>query len=691
MADKDFILEIGTEEIPARFLPPAARQIEEGVKKLLAEQRIAAKSVSAYVTPCRLVIHVSQIAASAETRVIERTGPPWDSAFGPDKKPTAALLGFLKSANAAEKDVIQVQKKDRIFVGVKIEEKGRPTPKILLESIPAILSSIHFPKNMRWRAGDSTQFARPVRRMFSLFHGRPFALKAFDLTASALSAGNKFFFPKSFRPKSAEDFIRSLEKQMVILPSDKRRQKILREAQTILSKKRLKSDMAEELVSEVAHLTEYPTVLLGEFDPAFLTIPDAILRSAMSHHQRYFPVTTAGGKLAPHFLVVRNGPADPKKIVSRGNARVLAARFSDAKYFFETDRKKKLADRIDGLKGVVYLQGLGTLHDRARRIRDLLVILSPRIGIDIDLTRYADAAYLCKADLLTEAVKEFPELQGVMGRTYAQLEGQPAEISEAIFEHYQPRGAQDPLPASPLGALMALADKFELLFGGFSVGIRPTASADPYGMRRAAIGIARILLARGWHLSVAKLAESAAPIFPNPDALKKCSPEILDFFRGRLESILRETYPIEHIVSCIQITDDPCEVAGKVEAFSKVAAEGKDQWLTLLRTAKRAFNIVKSEKNIPPLNPGGFQQDEERALFQAFQNWKTRVQSLPERKYTDRLRAILQMAAPLQAFFEKVFVMVEDPALRANRLALICAISDAFRSYAEFDKISVGE
>lgn len=691
MPDRDFLLEIGTEEIPARFLPPAAAQLESNLKRALTDQRIPSAAVEVYATPCRLVAHVRDIGRSADTRVIERTGPPWDAAYNAEGRPTAALEGFLKSAGADAKSVVKIQKKDRIFVGVRLQEKGRPTAKILPEVLPGLLASLNFPKSMRWRTGDPAAFARPVRWILCLLHGRPLRFTAFGLDSGGVTSGNKFFYPDPFRPCSAADYFKRLEKQMVILSPARRREKILREARRILAARRLKSELPEDLVSEVAHLTEYPTVLLGDFDRAFLQIPDVILKSAMSHHQRYFPVTGAGEKLAPHFLVVRNGPPDPKKVVAKGNARVLTARFSDAKYFFETDRKKKLADRIDGLKGVVYLEGLGSLHDRAKRIRDLVVILPPRIGVEIDLERYADVAYLCKADLLTEVVREFPELQGVMGRIYAEMEGQPPEISAAISEHYQPRGPADPLPATPLGALLALAEKFELLFGAHSIGLRPSASADPYGLRRAAIGIARILLSRAWHLRMGQLAESIAPIFPNPDAVRKSSADVLTFFRARLDSLLRETHPAEFVMACLNVTDDPCEIAGKVEAFSKVSKEGRDRWVTLLRTAKRAHNIVKNEKNIPPLNSGGFQQEEERSLYKAFQDWETVVRGLPDRKYTDRLRAVLQMAVPLHQFFEKVFVMVEDAPLRANRLALIRIISDAFRSYAEFDKIAVSD
>lgn len=689
--DRDFLLEVGTEEIPARFLPPAREQLENNLKRALTEQRIASSGVAVYATPCRLVAHVKDIAASAETRVIERTGPPWDNAYDAAGKPTPALSGFLKSAGAVEKDVVKVQKKDRFFVGVRLEEKGRPTARILPEILPGLLSSLHFPKAMRWRAGDSATFARPVRWLLCLLHGRPLRFSAFGLESGGATFGNKFFFPKSFRPVSAADYFTRLPKQQVILSAEKRREKILREAKTILARKRMKSDMAEELVSEVAHLTEYPTVLLGDFDPAFLSIPDVVLKSAMSHHQRYFPVMSGGGKLSPHFLVVRNGPADKKRIVAKGNARVLTARFSDAKYFFETDRKKKLADRIDGLKGVVYLEGLGSLRDRADRIRGLVVMLPPRIGIEIDLERYADVAYLCKADLLTEVVKEFPELQGVMGRIYAELEGQPPEISSAIAEHYQPRGPQDPLPASPLGALLALAEKLELLIGGFSLGIRPTASADPYGLRRAAIGVARILLARAWHLRIGQLIESVSQTFPNPDGVRGSSRDVLDFFRGRLDALLRETYPAEFVSACIGVSDDPCEVAGKIHSLDYESKHDRDRWITLLRTAKRAYNIVKNEKQLPPVSRQAFQQVEERVLFDAFKAWQQELQRLRETKYTPRLLEILKMAGPLHNFFEKVFVMVEDVDIRNNRLALIKSISDAFRSYAEFDKIAVSE
>lgn len=684
-------MEVGTEEIPARFLPPVTDQLKSDLKRVLADQRIPCADVAVHATPCRLVAHVKEIGESAETRIVERTGPPWDAAYDAEGKPTAALAGFLKSAGAKEKDVVKIQKKDRVVVGLRFEEKGRPAAKILPEVLPGLLGSLRFPKSMRWRTGDPASFARPVRWILCLFRGRPMRISAFGLESDGVTFGNKFFFPAPFRPRSAADYFNRLPKLQVILPAEKRKEKILREAGRILAAKRLKSDLADELVSEVVHLTEHPTVLLGDFDPAFLSIPDVILKSAMSHHQRYFPVMSAGGKLAPHFLVVRNGPADPKKIVARGNARVLTARFSDAKYFFETDRKKNLADRIDGLKGVVYLEGLGSLHDRAGRVRDLLVVLPPRIGVEIDLEKYADVAFLCKADLLTEVVKEFPELQGTMGRIYSDLEGRPREISDAILEHYQPRGPLDPLPASPLGALLALADKFESLIGAFSLGLRPSASADPYGLRRAAIGIARILLARAWHLGVGQMIDAAAVAFPNPDAARKAAPDLLEFFRGRLEALLREKYPAEFVSACIGVSDDPCEVAGKVEAFTKVSKEGKDKWITLLRTAKRAHNIVKSEKQLPALNPGGFQQQEETDLHRAFQDWESHVRGLPERKYTDRLRAILRMADPLHRFFEKVFVMVDDPGLRRNRLALIGTISSAFRSYAEFDKIAVSD
>ncbi|MBI4178650.1 glycine--tRNA ligase subunit beta [bacterium] len=682
-------MEIGTEEIPARFLPAAVRQLEESAKRILADARLPAKSIAAYATPCRLVLHVMGLPAAAATRVVEKSGPPWDAAFDAAGKPTAALTGFLKSSGAAAKDIFKLEKKDRVFVGVRLTEKGRTAGIILPQVLPGLISSLHFPKNMRWRTGDPSAFARPIRWILCILGRKALRFTAYGLTASARTFGNKFFFPKPFRPSTAADYFRHLEKRGVMVSAGRRREKILKETRRLLARKNFKCDMPEALLSEVVHLTEYPTALLGRFDERFLDIPDVILKSAMTHHQRYFPVLGRGGKIAPYFLVVRNGPPDRRQVVARGNARVLTARFSDAKYFFENDRKKKLADRIEGLKRVVHLEGLGSLHDRARRIRDLMVILPPRIGVEIDLERYGEVAYLCKADLLTEVVGEFPELQGTMGRIYAQLEGQPPEISDAIAEHYLPKGPQDDLPASPLGALLALADKFELLFGVFSLGIRPTASADPYGLRRAAIGISRILLARAWHLPVGKLAESASHIFPDAAALKTAVPAALDFFRGRLEAQLKETYPAEFVAACINVSDDPCEVAGKAEALRKVSAESKTRWVTLLRTAKRAHNIVRAEASLPALNAGAFRQTEETALYQAFKTWQTKVGALPDRKYTDRLRAIVEMADPLNQFFEKVFVMVDDADLKNNRLALIRSISEAFRSYAEFDKIAV--
>lgn len=691
MPDRDLLLEIGAEEIPARFLPPAIRQIEEAARKLLAERRIACSDLKTYATPCRLVLHVRNVTAAAETRVVEKSGPPKDAAYDKSGRPTAALTGFLKSAGASEKDVVTIEKKGRTFVGVRLTEKGRPAVTILQEALPALITNLHFPRNMRWRAGDPMSFARPVRNLLCLLHGKPLKFSACGVAAGNRTTGNKFFRPAAFRVASAADYFRQMKTRMVELSGDERRKKILKDAGKVLAAKRYKGELDDELVNEVVYLTECPTVLLGDFDESFLEIPDVILKSAMSHHQRYFPVTDQRGRLTPHFLVVRNGPPDPKRIVAKGNGRVLAARFSDAKYFFETDRKKKLADRVDGLNGVVYLQGLGTMHDRCARIRRLLVMLPARMGVAIDLAHFADVAFLCKADLLTDVVREFPELQGIMGRIYARLEGQAAEISDAIAEHYQPRGAQDPAPASALGALLALADKFELLLGGFSVGIRPSASADPYGLRRAAIGIARIMLERGWHLSMRKFSEEAASAFPNPTALHQAIPEVIDFFRARLEAQLRESHPAEFVSACLNVSDDPCEIAGKVAAFAQVSAEGKQKWVRLLRTAKRAHNIVKSEKDMPALNPDLFQQEEERALHAAFEDWRSHVGSIPERKYTDRLRAVLNMADPLHVFFDKVFVMVDDPALRMNRLALIKSISDAFRSYAEFDRVAVAE
>ncbi len=699
MPDQDFLLEVGTEEIPARFLPLATGQLTEKVDRLLKDHRIghAGGGIRVFATPCRLVVHVSKIERVTETRVIERAGPPWESARDSEGRPTPALLGFLKSAGATEKEVIQVRKKDRIFVGVRLKEKGRPAAQVLAEQIPGILTAMTFPKTMRWpMTGDAPAFARPVRWLMCLFHGRPVRFRAFGLVSGPKTCGNKFFHPAWFRPASAADYFKRLEKYLVLVSAESRREKIVLESRRLLTKRprRLKTDMPEGLLSEVVNLTEYPTVLLGSFDPSFLSIPDAILKSAMSRHQRYFPVFSHAGSLAPHFLVVRNGPPDSIRGgggVTAGNERVLTARFSDAKYFFESDQKKKLSDRIEGLKKVVYLEGLGTLHDRARRIRDLMVILPPRLGIDIDLENYGELAYLCKADLLTDIVREFPDLQGHMGRIYAQLEGLPPEVSAAIADHYLPKGPQDALPEQPLAALLALADKLELLLGAFSIRLRPTASADPYGLRRASIGIARILLARAWHLPLRKLAEDAAQIFPDPAALRGAVPDIMEFFRGRLESLLREQHPAEFVSACLPVSDDACEIAGKVEAMRKVSAEGGEAWLTLLRTAKRAHNIVKSEKQIPPLDPARFQQDEERLLHEAFLAWQGRLRALPDRKYTDRLRSILQMADPLHRFFEKVFVMVDDPAVRKNRLALILTISSAFRSYAEFDRIAVSD
>lgn len=691
VGDRDLLLEIGTEEIPARFFPTLLRQLETDATKMLADQHIPSAGVAVYATPCRIVLHIRDVATAAETRVIEKSGPPWDSSFDAENRPTPALLGFLKSVSAGVPHVVQVQKKDRIFAGVRIEEKGRAASQILAETLPGIIGGLRVPKSMRWRTGDATAFARPVRWIFCILHGRPLSFQAFGIRSGARTYGNKFFFPQMLRPVSAAVYFKELEKRYVIVDGNKRREKILREAKQILARRRMKSDLPEALVSEVSYLTEYPTVLLGDFSPEFLRTPDVVLRCAMMHHQRYFPVSSSSGAMAPHFLVVRNGPADRRGVVAHGNARVLTARISDAQYFFETDRKKKLAERVDGLKGIVYMDKLGTMHDRARRIRGLMVMLPPRIGIEIDLERYADAAYLCKADLVTDVVREFPELQGVMGRIYAGMDGVPVEIADAISEHYQPRGPHDPLPESPLGSLLALADKLELIIGAYSIGIRPSASADPYGLRRAAIGVCRILLARAWHLELGAFIDAASQAFDSPDTVKAARGEILEFLRGRLEAILKESSPAEFISACMQATDDPCAVAGKVAAFVRVSAEGKTKWVTLLRTAKRAYNIIKTEKNIQPLNELGFQQDEERDLFRAFQQWQTGIRGLPPRKYTDRLRAILQMAEPMNRFFEKVFVMVEDPVLRQNRLALIRTISDAFRSYADFDKIAVND
>ncbi|WP_046866515.1 glycine--tRNA ligase subunit beta [Microvirga massiliensis] len=697
----DLLLELFSEEIPARMQRRAAADLQSLVTNALVDRGFLYEGARAYATPRRLVLQVHGLPPHGKDVREERRGPRVGA-------PDAAIQGFLKSAGLSSIDEARIQKdlkKGEFYVAV-IERPGRPTPDVLAEILPEIIRAFPWPKSMRWGAASretgSLRWVRPLQSIVCTFGPEteepvvvPFEVDG--ITASDVTRGHRFMAPEPIRVRRFEDYVRALERARVVVDQDRRKDAILHDARDLAFALGLELVEDDALLEEVAGLVEWPVVLVGSFDESFLDIPPEVVRATIRANQKCFvvrdPVT---GRLANRFILTSNLVAeDGGKVIVAGNERVVKARLSDAKFFWDTDRRIPLEKRLDKLSSIVFHEKLGTQADRVERIVSLAGAIAGRIGADRGLAERA--ARLAKADLVTEMVGEFPELQGLMGRYYAKLQGEAPEVAAALEDHYRPLGPSDRVPDAKVSVAVALADKIDTLAGFWSIEEKPTGSKDPYALRRAALGVIRILLQNELQLPLTPLLQSAlAAQLGQADAAAFAS-DLLAFLADRLKVHLREQgarHDLIDAVFSLPGQDDILLIVRRVEALGRFL--DTEDGGNLLVGYRRAANILRIEEardgrtfsEAPDRALAERGEEAERHLAEALDKARTDArQAVAIQDYEGAMRVLSGLRGPVDSFFDKVTVNANDPELRENRLRLLNAIRAATRTVADFSRI----
>lgn len=685
------LLELFSEEIPARMQAQAARDLERLIVGGLTDRGFLNEGARSFATPRRLALVIEGLPAQQADVSEERKGPRVDA-------PDAAIQGFLRSTGMT-KDQLRVQKdaKGAEFYLAVIERKGRPTPQVLAELIPEVIKSFPWPKSQRWGSGDLT-WVRPLHSILCTFDGEVVPFEVGGVKSSNTTRGHRFLGNDVITVRRYDDYVDQLKKAHVILNAADRKAQILHEAKQLAQAQNLALIEDEALADEVAGLVEWPVPLIGQFDLGFLDVPQEILISTMRANQKYFALKDPRtGKLSHKFVVIANMiTKDGGKNVVAGNERVLRARLSDAKFFWDQDRKTTLEARVPQLKDIVFHAKLGTQLQRVERIEVLAGEIAPLVGADA--AKAKRAARLCKADLVSGTVGEFPEVQGVMGRYFALNDKEDAAVADAVQEHYQPQGQGEAAPTAPVSVAVALADKFDTLAGFFAIDEKPTGSKDPFALRRAALGVIRIILEGGLRLTLTDMAKQAGKTFPGQGAW---AGSLVEFFADRLKVALRDKgirHDLIDAVFALGGQDDLTLIVRRVEALQGFLKT--DDGKNLLAGYKRAVNILKIEEGKEKKKDakfGGFTGKPDVSLLEVPQEvelFKTLAiandliaAEVQKERFEEAMRAMSRLRAPVDAFFDKVTVNADNPKLRENRLKLLSEIRDAMHSVADFSKI----
>ena len=683
----EFLLEILSEEIPARMQARAAEDLHRMVADGLARNGITFAAARSYVTPRRLVLVIEGLPPAGPDVSEEKRGPRVGS-------PAQAMDGFLKSTGMSVEQLEQRDTGKGVFYFAVINRKGRPTPDVLAEVVAETMAGFPWPKSMRWGA-NSVRWVRPVQSILSLLDGAVVPVSFGPVTAGDRTSGHRFLAPESVQVTDFADYAAKLRHAKVMLDPVERRHAILAGAESLAAAEGLTLKPDDGLLAEVTGLVEWPVPLIGSIDDSFMEVPAEVLITSMRSHQKYFSLLKADGTLAPRFIVISNMEAnDGGKAVVAGNQRVLRARLSDAKFFWDTDRRHSLQSRLPKLEERLFYAKLGTLADKVIRIQNLVSAL-PFLSLEQKGAALA-AASLCKADLSAEMVGEFPELQGIMGRYYALNDGLPAEVADAIAEHYAPLGPNDTCPTAPLSVAVSLADKIDSLVGFFAINEKPTGSKDPFALRRAALGVIRLVVENGLRLPLLAVFRAARQ---SHGALERdadsVGADLLDFFADRLQVALKEKGVRHDLIAAIFALggeDDLVRLLARVEALGAFLAS--DDGANLLAAYRRAANIVRIEEKKDGKPQTGTADTalltlpEEQSLAAALDSVGPLVDAaLKTEDFAAAMAALATLRRPLDAFFDKVTVNADEPALRANRLRLLTLIVGAMGRLADFSRI----
>ncbi|HQN66546.1 MAG TPA: glycine--tRNA ligase subunit beta [Smithellaceae bacterium] len=683
----ELLFEIGTEEIPAGFLSKAVVDMEEMIRKALSEKRIAFEGIRCLATPRRLALHIADLAPKQDDQVVEKMGPAKKAAFDENGQPTKAALGFARGQGLEVSQLETVTTDKGEYLCARKTIAGQPTADLLPDLLKSFLLAIPFRKSMRWAAYD-LRFARPIHWLLALYGGKVVPLKVEDIESGNTSRGHRFMSPEAFAVEGYEDYLAKAQERFVIADPALRKKLILEEAQKSAADVGGKLFYTEDLLETITFIVEYPVIVRGGFDPHYLQIPKDVLTTTMISHQKYFPIVDDAGKLLPYFVAVSNTRARDLEVVARGNERVLQARLADASFFFEEDKKVPLEDRVESLKKVVFHTLLGTSHKKVMRFRKLAVKIAAKVkpAVKKNVDR---AALLAKADLESLMVGEFSELQGIMGREYALLAGEKQEIADAIYEHYLPIVAGGDLPLTDEGAIVGIADKMDTIVGFFAVGMPPSGTADPYALRRQALGVINIILSRRYDLSLNFLIDECLASLK--DVLRKpaedVKKDVLEFFRGRLQNqLISQGYAYDTVDAVLAADIDRLVlVIEKIQALQAFRANPEFEPLSI--AFKRIDNILKDFHG-GSVDVNLLSQEAEIKLFANFENIGTRVEKgIAEKDFTAALNKLAALRSPVDAFFDSVMVMDKDEKIRFNRLSLLADISALFHQIADFSKI----
>lgn len=688
MSAKELLLEIGCEEIPSRYMGAVLEQFRKEAVSLLEEEYLSYAGLETWGTPRRLVLLVDRLAEQQADRHLKIKGPPRDRAFNAAGRPTPALLGFARGHKVAPEELLIEQYKGADYMVLYRRQVGKPAREVLPDLLPRLVRCLNFPRSMYWQDRE-VRFARPVRWLLALYGEAVVPFVYAGLSSGRKTRGHRFFLPASFPVASPAEYFRRLEESAVVLNHARRRDLIRRRVQEAASALGAHALIDEGLLEEVTYLVENPAAITGSFDRDYLALPREVLVTTMQYHQRYFPVAVAGAEsLLPNFIGISNGGRHEN--VRRGYEKVLAARLADARFFFEEDCQKPLDQYLEQLARVTYQETLGSLRAKGGRVEHLTHFLGESLALPVPVMQAAlRAARLCKADLVTMMVKEFPELQGTMGREYALAAGEAPEVARAIGEHYLPRHAGDDLPETLEGALVSLADRLDTLAGCFAIGIQPTGSQDPYALRRQALGAAAILLAHGLELAPEKLFAVALEnlqeqLSLEPARCEEVRDQLGEFFWQRLRFLFQEKGLSPAVCESV-LAVAPGSV---IEAYDRAATLERHLNSPLLAaivtTHIRVANLARGVQRAEP-DPALFAAAAEKKLYRAVQETRTRFKGeLAKKRYEDCLTLLQSLQEPVDYFFDAVLVMAEDTGVRENRLSLLGAVQALFMGFADF-------
>lgn len=698
------LLEIGTEEIPSRFIDPALQQLKSSAEKNLAAAMVTFKSVETFGTPRRLTVMIKGLSQKAEDRVDVAIGPPPAAAKDAAGEWTKAATGFAKAQKISVKKLVlkNTPKGERYVAEHHI--RGKKTESVLKELFPALITGLNFPKSMIWEE-SGFRFARPIRWIVSLCNTRVIHFRLAGVQADKNTYGLLALGYKKIPISKPERYLAILQNRCIIGDPEDRREKILGQIESLAKKIKGKPVLDEGHVTEVIHLTEYPTCIPGHFPESYLKLPREVLVSVLKKHQKFFPIESAKGQLVNAFIGVRNGPTESQETVRDGYERVLLARLADAQFFFEQDAGTDLEKTAERLSEVNFLEGKGTLLDKTNRVKNLVQTMGELLlqqgdqsGLSTEkLEKAVQGAGIANADLLTQMVGEFPELQGVAGRFYALGQGKDPEVAAVIEEHYWPLTSDGRLPDSPLSSLVALADKIETLVSHFNVGHVPTGSADPHGLRRHALGIIRILIHQRWALSLSQIVDVAVEAYGSglSGSMDDLKNSLKEFFRQRCTGwFSNQGFRSDEIESVLAMDGEALPILNeKLHALKTV--RGRSEFSALATAVKRAGNIIKQARSrnlfpdpLPTLNPDELSEECEKSLLSAIQDIRPKFnEGVEQHQFQEALLSLASLKNPVDSFFEGVMVMVDDEKLRNQRLALLHSIENLFRSLVDFSKL----